>query len=68
MLTKKWLESFIGVIYRQDTERQSHYSHATLPEQFDGYIWFDEARAVKALEMHQPKSPLEFDETYLFGM
>jgi erythromycin esterase-like protein len=67
-LMKKRLERFIGVIYRPDTERQSHYSHAILPEQFDGYIWFDETTAVKALEVHQPKTPLEFDETYPFGM
>ncbi|KAE8441327.1 hypothetical protein EG329_005522 [Mollisiaceae sp. DMI_Dod_QoI] len=67
-LMKKRLERFIGVIYRPDTERQSHYSHVVLPEQFDGYIWFDETKAVKALEVHQPKTPLEFDETYPFGM
>ena len=67
-LMKKRLERFIGVIYRPDTERQSHYSHAILPDQFDGYIWFDETKAVKALEVHQPKTPLDFDETYPFGM
>jgi erythromycin esterase-like protein len=65
---KKRLERLIGVVYWLDTERRSHYSHAILPEQFDGYIWFGETRAVKALEVHQPKTPLEFDETYPFGM
>ena len=29
------LERFIGVIYRPETERWSHYSHAVLPKQFD---------------------------------
>jgi erythromycin esterase-like protein len=67
-LMKKKLERFIGVIYRPDTERQSHYSHAILPEQFDGFLWFDETKAVKALEVHQPKTPLEFDETYPWGL
>ncbi|KAH8667585.1 putative erythromycin esterase [Tricladium varicosporioides] len=67
-LMKKRLERFIGVIYRPSTERQSHYSQAILPQQFDGYIWFDETKAVKALEVHQPKTPLELDETYPFGL
>ena len=43
------LERAIGVIYRPDTERQSHYFLAALPSQFDELIWFDESRAVKAL-------------------
>ena len=40
------LERAIGVIYRPETERGSHYFEAVLPEQFDEYIWFDETRAV----------------------
>ena len=36
------LERFIGVIYRPETERWSHYSEAILPKQFDAWIWFDE--------------------------
>jgi protein-L-isoaspartate(D-aspartate) O-methyltransferase len=41
------LERAIGVVYRPDTELQSHYFHATLPHQFDEYIWFDETSAVR---------------------
>jgi protein-L-isoaspartate(D-aspartate) O-methyltransferase len=41
------LERAIGVVYRPDTELQSHYFHATLPYQFDEWIWFDETRAVR---------------------
>jgi erythromycin esterase-like protein len=67
-LLQKRLERFIGVIYRPQTERQSHYSAAQLPRQLDGYIWFDETKAVKPLEVHQPKTPLPFDETYPFGL
>ena len=44
------LERAIGVIYRPETELQSHYFQAVLPSQFDAYIWFDETTAVHALE------------------
>jgi protein-L-isoaspartate(D-aspartate) O-methyltransferase len=44
------LERAIGVIYRPETELQSHYFQAALPWQFDSYVWFDETRAVDALE------------------
>jgi protein-L-isoaspartate(D-aspartate) O-methyltransferase len=48
-LTGPRLERAIGVVYRPETERESHYFHASLPHQFDEYIWFDETRAVHAL-------------------
>ena len=35
------------MIYRPDTERQSHYFRASLPDQFDAVLHFDETRAVK---------------------
>jgi protein-L-isoaspartate(D-aspartate) O-methyltransferase len=41
------LERAIGVIYRPETELESHYFHATLPLQFDEYVWFDETCAVQ---------------------
>jgi erythromycin esterase-like protein len=44
------LERAIGVIYRPETERQSHYFHARLAEQFDAVLHFDETRAVEPLE------------------
>jgi protein-L-isoaspartate(D-aspartate) O-methyltransferase len=44
------LERAIGVIYRPETELQSHYFHAVLPRQFDEYIWFGETNAVSPLE------------------
>lgn len=59
------LERAIGVIYRPDTELQSHYFQALLPLQFDEYVWFDESRAVRAL----PLVPREgVPETYPFGL
>ena len=43
------LERAIGVVYRPETELQSHYFHAALPHQFDEYIWFDETQAVRPI-------------------
>jgi erythromycin esterase-like protein len=51
------LERAVGVVYRPDTERQSHYFMATLPSQFDAWLWFDETRAVSALPL-----PVEREE------
>ena len=44
------LERAIGVIYRPETERLSHYFHATLPRQFDAVLYYDTTRAVEPLE------------------
>ncbi|OLL31068.1 protein-L-isoaspartate O-methyltransferase, partial [Burkholderia sp. SRS-W-2-2016] len=66
-LREPLLERFIGVIYRPDTERYSHYAEASLAEQFDAYLWFDHTSAVTAL----PVSAGEQDgpaETFPFGM
>jgi erythromycin esterase-like protein len=49
-LEEQRLERAIGVIYRPETERQSHYFYAWLPQQFDAVIHFDETRAVEPLE------------------
>jgi protein-L-isoaspartate(D-aspartate) O-methyltransferase len=43
------LERAIGVIYRPETELQSHYFQASLPNQFDAWVWFDETRAVEPM-------------------
>jgi len=44
------LERAIGVIYRPETERMSHYFEAVLSRQFDAVIHFDRTRAVEPLE------------------
>jgi erythromycin esterase-like protein len=64
------LERFIGVIYRPDTERWSHYSEAILPRQFDGWVWFDETHAVTPLpgEQRPGEAAPHEDETYPFGL
>jgi erythromycin esterase-like protein len=59
------LERFIGVIYRPNTERWSHYSHAVLPEQFDAWVWLDETQAVKPLPGPERTGA---EETYPFGL
>ncbi|MCY1071592.1 protein-L-isoaspartate(D-aspartate) O-methyltransferase [Nannocystis sp. RBIL2] len=61
------LERAIGVIYRPDSERMSHYFHASLPLQFDEYVWFDETHAVEPLQARSRPSP-ELPETYPFGL
>lgn len=59
------LERAIGVIYRPDTELQSHYFRAVLPRQFDEYIWFDRTEAVEPLRAEQLKG---LPDTYPFGL
>jgi len=49
-LTEPRLERAIGVIYRPDTELASHYFYASIPQQYDELIWFDETRAIEPLE------------------
>jgi erythromycin esterase-like protein len=44
------LQRAIGVIYRPETERHSHYFHTRLPRQFDAIIHLDETRALVALD------------------
>jgi len=49
-LRRPRLERAIGVIYRPESERASHYFRANLHAQFDAVIHFDRTRAVKPLE------------------
>ena len=65
VLAQPRLERYIGVVYRPDTERWSHYSYATLAEQYDAYAWFDETRAVIPLPATVTAGE---DETYPFGL
>jgi erythromycin esterase-like protein len=65
-LAEPLLERYIGVIYRPETERWSHYSESRLSNQFDAWVWFDETRALEPLDAHQPHSGVP--ETYPFGL
>ena len=59
------LERAIGVIYRPESELASHYFQASLPAQFDEYVWFDRTSAVTALGR---PSAAGMPETYPFGV
>jgi len=61
------LERAIGVIYRPETERLSHYFHARLPEQFDVVLHYDETQAVEPLERIALRDTAEAPETYPSG-
>src|SRR5215217_6795120 len=62
------LERAIGVIYRPETERLSHYFHAQLAEQFDAVLHFDETTAVEPLEREPHwEASEEPPETYPSG-
>ena len=64
-LGKQRLERAIGVIYRPETEMASHYFQASLPRQFDEYIWFDSSRAVTPLATAEI---MGLPDTYPFGV
>ncbi|HET8730756.1 MAG TPA: erythromycin esterase family protein [Moraxellaceae bacterium] len=68
LLAEPRLERAIGVIYRPETERQSHYFEATLPRQFDAVLHFDVTRAVEPLERGAHWLAGEAPETYPSGM
>jgi erythromycin esterase-like protein len=56
------LQRAIGVIYRPETERLSHYFYTRLPRQFDAVLHFDETRAVQPLERTPRWTMREIDE------
>jgi len=62
------LERAIGVIYRPDTERWSHYFHARLTDQFDAVMHIDETRALQPLERRPEWEVEEFPETFPTGV
>ena len=58
----------IGVVYRPDTERQSHYFRGRTAEQFDAVVHIDETRAVEPLERTAGWERGEVPETYPFAV
>jgi len=68
MLRQRRLERAIGVIYRPETERWSHYFETCLPEQFDAIIHLDETRALEPLERTAGWEEGELPETYPEGL
>jgi len=69
ILRDPMLERAIGVLYLPETERQSHYFHAALSDQFDAMIYIDRTRAVEPIQ-HATKwhARSEAPETYPSGV
>ena len=55
LLRRERPERFIGVIYRPESERVSHYATAALADQFDAYVWMETTRAVEPLSEGEAK-------------
>jgi erythromycin esterase-like protein len=62
------LQRAIGVIYRPDTERWSHYFHTRLPDQFDAMLHFETTRAVDPLDRDAGQDMSEPPETFPSGV
>jgi erythromycin esterase-like protein len=64
VLRRERLERAVGVVYRPETERRSHFFRAHLADQFDAVIHVDRTRAVEPLERtakwHGPDAPGTF--------
>jgi erythromycin esterase-like protein len=65
------LHRAIGVVYRPDTERRSHYLHSRLADEFDIVIHVDTTRGIDPLDRHEEPAAmvdLEPPETYPTGI
>jgi erythromycin esterase-like protein len=65
------LQRAIGVIYRPETERQSHYFHARLADEFDIVVHIDSTRALEPLDpidVQDSSVERELPETYPTGV
>jgi len=67
-LRRPRLQRAIGVIYRPDTERISHYFDARLAAQFDAMIHIDQTRALEPLEQTPEWTAGREFETYPSGV
>lgn len=61
------LERAIGVIYKPETERGSHYFSARLPSQFDLIVHVDDTHALEPLETWS-RHEADLPETYPTGV
>src|SRR3981189_1959242 len=62
------LQRAIGVIYRPETERISHYFHARIAQQFDAVIHLDETHALEPLERTSQWETGELPEPDAWGV
>ena len=65
-LCEPLLQRAIGVIYRPQTERRSHYFESVLGEQFDAYLWFENTTPVTPLDGGEARAGEA--ETFPFGV
>lgn len=66
-LCEERIERAIGVIYRPESERPSHYFRARLPEQFDAVLHIDRTTALEPLE-RWARDEVDLPETYPPGI
>jgi erythromycin esterase-like protein len=67
-LNKPLLERAIGVIYRPETERLSHYFHSQMAGQFDAVIHLDRTKALIPFERTSAWEAGEVPDTYPFAV
>ena len=67
-LEKPRLERAIGVISLPETERQSHYFYARLPDRFDAVIHIDDTTGVQPLDRTPSRETTEPPETFPFAV
>lgn len=67
-LEPRRLQRAIGVVYRPESERTSHYLHAHAARQYDALIHVDETRAVIPLERTQAWERGELPEAFPTGL
>ncbi len=60
------LERVIGVVYKPETERMSHYFKAVLPSQFDEYIFFNKTKAITPIATK--KATTKLIDIHSFGL
>ncbi|MCP6760960.1 MAG: erythromycin esterase family protein [Fischerella sp. CENA71] len=64
VLQEPRLQRAIGVIYRPETERASHYFYTRLPNQFDAVIHIDDTKGVEPLDRMATQETREVPETF----
>ena len=62
------LERAIGVIYRPQTERFSHYFQCRIAEQFDAVIHIEQTRALQPLDALSELTREDLPETFPSGV
>ena len=67
-LERRRLQRAIGVIYRPDTERWSHYFGASLARQFDAVIHLDRTQALTPLDRQPQAQHTAEPETFPSGI